>query len=81
MMYGGGGMSAWGWVAMTIAMIGFWLLLIALLVAAVRLFGGHSGAGGGYPPPTAKEILDQRFARGEIDEAEYKDRLRALSGS
>lgn len=43
--------------------------------------GGASqgGSQGGSPQrPSAEDILADRFARGEIDEAEYQDRLSTL---
>lgn len=81
MMWGGGNMSAWGWVAMTVGMIGFWVLLIALLVAAVRLIGPRDQADRGVSHLDGRQILDQRFARGEIDEDEYRSKVKALSES
>lgn len=81
MMWGNGNMSAWGWVAMTVGMIGFWVLLIALLIAAVRLIGPRDQGSGGASHQSARQILDQRFARGEIDEDEYRSRVKTLSDS
>ena len=86
MMYGyGGNLGVWGWVFLGIIMFLFWggvALLIVFLVRGSR--GPGSGAGGYYPPPQPpphddpERILGQRFARGEIDETEYKARLDAL---
>jgi putative membrane protein len=68
----------------------FWLLLIIgvvlLAVVAVRAFGGgvtRSGDGqGGVPPEQsrARQVLDERYARGEISTEEYQERLRVLGG-
>lgn len=38
--------------------------------------GGHGSTGESRPSP--QQLLADRFARGEIDEAEYRDRLAAL---
>lgn len=61
-----------------------WWLLILVGVAAI-VFGlvrtGRPGAAGGgtaQSASTARQILDERFARGEIDEDEYRTRRRAL---
>jgi putative membrane protein len=79
--YGDGGIL--GWVVMGIMMLLFWGGVVTLIVFLVR--GSRSGWGGGayYPPQghqhdDPERILSQRFARGEIDEAEYKARLDAL---
>ncbi len=61
----------------------FWILLIVLLVWIVRAAaGGGSGSSGSgsppSPPETPLEILKKRYARGEIDEAEYERRKREL---
>ena len=61
-------------------MIVFWGGLILLLVLAVRWLGRGSVVGS--PPAghrTPGEILEERFARGEIDKAEFEGRKRALS--
>jgi|SRR4051794_33803829 putative membrane protein len=50
-------------------------------------WAGWSGWGGGASQgtpeqrPSAEDILADRFARGEIDEAEYQDRLSTLRAS
>jgi len=57
-----------------ILMLLFWGGLIALAVWLVRsLFpqGARSPGQPGYREMNAREILDRRFARGEIDREEY----------
>ena len=63
-----------GWLMMTIGMGGLWILLAVLVFAAVR-----SGRQVGTPSPHAREILEQRFAHGEIDAEEYQARLDTLT--
>ncbi len=59
-------------------------LVIAGIVLAVRHFSGDGSAGRDASAPSgtrdAENLLAQRFARGEIDEAEYRSRLDALRG-
>jgi putative membrane protein len=62
-----------GWLMMTLGMGGFWILLIALVVVLLRN-GGSRGDN-----PDAREILEQRLARGEIDVAEYEQRREAMT--
>lgn len=40
--------------------------------------GGHAG-GKHASSPTALDILDERFARGEIDRAEYQEKKQLIS--
>lgn len=83
MMYGwyGGWGGGW-WIAMAAMMVIFW----GGLAAVVLLIRGARWSRGGYaqyrlPPEDPEHILAQRFARCEIDEAEYKSRLNALRRS
>ncbi|QZY46091.1 MULTISPECIES: SHOCT domain-containing protein [Mycolicibacterium] len=79
MVWYGGHMGWWGYAAMGIGMVVFWALIIGGIVVLVRLSIGGTTAPA-QPPATAEQILAARFARGEIDEAEYRDRLAALRG-
>jgi putative membrane protein len=67
---------AWGaWLGMGL----FWLLLLVLLVLlVVRLLPQNDRArtGGALSP---EDILDQRFARGEIDEQTYTAQREVLA--
>jgi putative membrane protein len=68
-----------GWVVWLV-MGGFWLLLVALIIfLQVRLLpsGGRSASPGAESSP--EDILDRRFARGEIDEATYTAQRVALA--
>ncbi|MFF4580177.1 SHOCT domain-containing protein [Streptomyces sp. NPDC001389] len=87
-MWYDGGWGWGGWFFVAIVMVLFWALVIAGIVVLVRyLAGGHHGHQGGPPPPSgepgwgsrrAEDLLAERFARGEIDEDEYKRRLALL---
>jgi putative membrane protein len=66
----------WGWGGMWLGplfMIVVLALVIAGIVALVRWIGG-GGSAGGARARTAREILDERYARGEIDREEYQRR-------
>jgi len=80
-----GGEWGWGaWLFMAVMMVIFWGAVITGIVMAVRYYGRDRQ---NPPPPTAgvdsdtaMRVLDERFARGEIDADEYtkrRDLLRA----
>ncbi|QHE74319.1 SHOCT domain-containing protein [Rhodococcus sp. WAY2] len=62
-----------GW--MMIGMAGFWLLVIGVLAwAIVRVFPRQPRVG-----EDPRQILDRRFASGEIDEATYRASVDVLN--
>ncbi len=72
----------WGWGHMifgSLLMIVFLAGVILLVVLVVRWLGGPSTGAPGERRKTALEILQERFARGEIDKEEYEERKRTLS--
>lgn len=79
--YGGWG---WGsWVLSAVVMIVFFALAITAIVAVVRYLGGpghHHGpaAQGPLPGRRPEDLLAERFARGEIDDEEYRRRMVVL---
>lgn len=73
-----GGHFAWGgWVVMTMMMLAFWGLVVAGGVALYRSFrrGDHRQQDA---HADAVRLLDERFARGEIDAADYRERRELL---
>ena len=59
----------------------FWLVLLVVVIIALRVLSGGAARGDG---PGAKqtplELLEERYARGEIDEEEFERRRRTLRG-
>ncbi len=80
-------MCGWWWTNETTApwyaMIFGPITMLAFLALAVLVVAWVLGAAGsGYPCAEAKSALDilrDRFARGEIDRAEYEERKKLLS--
>jgi putative membrane protein len=64
-----GHMSGWMWWGMG-AMVLFWVALIAFGVWAVRRFADR--------PSGAYRVLEERFARGEIDAEEFEKRRKLI---
>ena len=76
--------DGWGWGHMffgSFMMLLFWGGLIILIVLAVRWIGSSPGRGGdgAAPENRALGILEERYARGEIDKEEFEERKRLLS--
>jgi putative membrane protein len=63
-----------GWLAMTLGMAGFWVLVALLILTAVRPRRGPN-----HEDQDPRQILERRLARGEIDVEEYRERLAALA--
>ena len=78
------GPSGWGWAVMAFSMVIFWGLVITGVVLLVRWLSTDRRAPAPPVPPAQpddpRRILAERFARGEIDEAEYQQRLKILGG-
>jgi len=76
MMFYGNGMSGWGMLLMTVSNVLFWGLVIGGVIWFVaRKARSHERSG----IDRASDILAERFARGEIDEQEYRKRLDTLT--
>lgn len=79
-----GGSAPWGmWVAMAVLMATLVVAAAWVIVTLVRHTTSHTpqspGPSPGVPPPAdAAAILDERFARGEIDPDEYTHRRELL---
>ena len=83
MGYGGMGWGGMGWSGM-LGMVVFWVVLIAAIVWAVsRLLPGRQAMGGPAQPgqEQAEDILDRRYARGEIDLETYQAQRAALASA
>jgi putative membrane protein len=63
----------------------FWLLILALIIAAAVWFFRRADRSSGAPPtssrhPSALDVLEERYARGEIDRDEYLQKKRDITG-
>lgn len=64
------------------------LVMVACIFVMGRMMMGHAGSGHGSHDDfegtsdrSARDILAERFARGEISEEEFEQRKRVLEGS
>jgi putative membrane protein len=67
--------SGWGWVAMTMSVLLFAGLSVGAYLLLVR---GGRPAGRSARPSSAQRRLADQFARGQIDEQEYRHLAAAL---
>jgi putative membrane protein len=67
--------SDWVWWWMGVCMLVFWGLIAWVVVTLVRQ--GDRGVRGTH---NAREILDERYARGEIEDDEYRRRSELIRG-
>lgn len=80
------GMGGVGYLLMVINMVLFWALVIGGVVVGARYLAriGNRPVSPGEQASTAmpgpEQILADRFARGEIDEDDYRRRLDTLRG-
>ena len=87
--YGYGGGNHWGLcVLVIVALVVFWAALAWIIVTLVRHRGTPPGSippapgsGSSRPSSDALRILDERLARGDIEEDEYTRRRSLIEGS
>jgi putative membrane protein len=75
-MMDGGWMMGWLWLWPVLVLAG--LILVAFVAVRLMQGGSASSTGADSAGTAARRILDERFARGEIDEDEYRRRRDAL---
>ncbi|MFC8798043.1 SHOCT domain-containing protein [Promicromonospora sp. NPDC057138] len=86
MMYGNYGMGLWGSLVMLVGGLLLVGLLVGLIVVGALLLARYS-KGSDEPSESARavqsarQVLSQRYARGEIDENEYTQRLNVLDAT
>ncbi len=81
--YGWTGEHPMMWSGMFMGPVMMILMIVIIVVAVVVVlktfgFGAHAGSSGVHDRSLA--ILNERFAKGEIDKAEYEERKKALGG-
>lgn len=67
-----------GWGA--IGMLVWWILVIVGIVVLIKWFAGREGGGICRPGRDAVDILKERYAKGEIDREEFKEKKKDLAG-
>jgi putative membrane protein len=78
MMGNWGEFGWWGMGLGFVFMILFWLLISLGIAALIRWLQAQSGSAQGTRGKTPLEIVQERYARGEIDRDEYEQKKRDL---
>ena len=73
---------AWGghWFG-RILMLLFWIFVVVGIVALARGVFSRSGGDAPAAPGSALEILKLRYAKGEIDKAEFEEKKKDILGA
>ena len=83
-MMNGGAMGGMGlmWIFGLLVLVGVIVLVVVLVKAftgrSQNTAGGNHNRGPGAGPDRGREILEERYARGELSTEEYRERLRIL---
>ncbi len=74
-----GHMNNWGWGGMGWGMLLFWAALIVGIVWLVKAIRSPNGPADRRPEKSALDILQERYARGEIDREEFEQKKHDLA--
>lgn len=82
MHYYYGDMMGWGWGAFGgVLMIVFWVLVILLIIWGVRTIARGGRMGRWHEHSRALDILNERYAKGEIMKEEYELKKKDIMNS
>jgi putative membrane protein len=83
MMWGYGTAYSWGGMLLMLFSMLFWFALLGALIWALVHWITRTSVSSGTPggSPSSLEILQQRYARGEIDDATFERMRQQLLGS
>jgi putative membrane protein len=82
MMWGYGTTYSWGGMLLMLFSMLFWFALLGALIWALMRWVTRSGLSSGtLGGPSALEVLQQRYVRGEIDDATFAQMRQHLMGS
>ena len=74
----GDGIGWAAWLMMAIVMVAFWGLVVVAGIAIFRGTSRDSGRDDRAAPTDPRRLLDERFARGEIEADDYRARQAVL---
>ena len=74
-------MGLWGWLMMVFGGLLWVVVVVAVVILVLRYAGDRQAPPTVAAEPSARELLDRRLARGEIDVDEYERRRDAMAAS
>ena len=74
--YGNNGWGVWGFIFMTLMMV---LIITGVIVVIRYLINHYANTSNIQRGDTALDILQKRYAKGEIDKAEYDEKHKVLT--
>ena len=81
----GNNMMGWGWLIGAIIVVVIVVVLIVAVVIVVRLVSGRPSHHAPLPmagsTPTPRQILDERYAKGDLTSEEYLERVKHLGSA
>jgi len=73
------GFGGWSYAGMVVGMVVFWAILLGGIFVLLRYTSSRDNTGSTAPrDPDPQQLLAARYARGEIDDTEYRQRLTVL---
>jgi putative membrane protein len=76
--WGSGGVHWWEWFIGFVFTVGFWAIVIILILSLLRSFAAKDHDHGERAHDDPERTLARRFANGEIEEEEFHRRLDVL---
>ena len=79
-MMWGYGYSGWGWMWVVGALVAAGIVVLAVVLIRNSTSSTIAVTSGAPVTSTPRQILDERYARGELTTEEYRERVKTLGG-
>ena len=79
-MMSGYGYNGWGWMWLVGALLVIGIVVLIVFLVRNSVASPNAGAGVTNARSTPRQILDERYARGELTTEEYRERIETLGG-
>lgn len=79
-MMWGYGYNGWGWMWLVGALVVLGIVVLVVFLVRNSIASPNADAGIKNATSTPRQILDERYARGELTTEEYRERIETLGG-